>query len=181
MQQEKIKNYTLTGSIHTLQVRSPDEVTETMQEVQDCIAASSREDKGQKVTTAVINPNKLMGDCFKFSEFSIAFETILTGAGIENYSIMRADLRLDSYDPEHYHLYSKLHKYLISALAVKYKVKNAYKTNNLFTQEQLSIAIKTIIFKQKTITAVKNQNSQKIIQKQQNHGWRSALHQGAGD
>ena len=55
---------------------------------------------------------------------------------------MRVDLRLDSYDSEHYRLYAKLHKYLLSCLAVTYKVRNVYKTENLFTNQLLSMAIK---------------------------------------
>ena len=55
---------------------------------------------------------------------------------------MRVDLRLDNYDSEHYRLYAKLHKYLLSCLAVTYKVRNVYKTQNLFTNQLLSMAIK---------------------------------------
>lgn len=55
-------------------------------------------------------------------------------------------MRFDSYEPDHYRKYQKLNRYLISALAVTYATKNNYKTINLFSQRQLSIAVKNDYF-----------------------------------
>lgn len=143
MNQKKLAQYELTGSIHTLSVKSTGMPIDIQEEVKDCIESSSRSTKKDVVTTTTkINPNKLMGDVFSYSEFLPAYETILAGAGILDPEVMRADFRLDNYDPAHYLKYAKLNKYLISALAVTYKVQNVYRTVNLFTQKQLSIAIK---------------------------------------
>ena len=54
--------------------------------------------------------------------------------------------RFDSYDLQHYREFSKLNRYLISALAVTYSVKNCYCSVNLFSQKQVSIAIKNRYF-----------------------------------
>lgn len=141
----KLRSYKLVGSMHTLAIKSPGLVEEVQDEVSNCIASSSRT-QDETTTTSIINVNKLMGDVFKYSDFKTTFETILAGAGIDEYKIVRADMRFDSYDKEHYRQYKKLNRYLISLLAVTYKVKNAYRTTNLFTQKQLSVAIKNKYF-----------------------------------
>ena len=146
MNKQKLENYNLTGSIHTLSVKSPGIVEDIQKEVLNCITANSRTKNNQPTTTSIINPNKLAGDVLTYSEFETVFNTILTGAGIKNYNIVRADMRFDNYDPEHYRSYAKLNRYIISALAATYKVRNAYRTENLFNHQQLSVAIKNDYF-----------------------------------
>lgn len=146
MNEQKLKEYNLTASVHTLSVKSEGAVDDVQPEVSNSIIATCQNKNGMPVTTSIINPNKLHGDVFTYSEFETVFDTILAGAGIGDYKIIRADLRLDSYDETHYRQYAKLNKYLISLLAVTYKVKNCYKTINLFSQEQLSVAIKNRYF-----------------------------------
>lgn len=143
MNKEKLNDYHVTGSIHTLSVKSPGQV-EIDPDVARCIDAAYSRNKDR--TTSIINPNKLMGDLFKYSEFETAFESILAASGINDYNIVRADMRFDSYDPDHYRRYAKLNRYLISLLAVQYKVENCYRTENLFSQRQLSVAIKNKYF-----------------------------------
>lgn len=145
MNKDKLQKYNLTGSIHTLSIKSDGLVENVDEDVSKCIITSSQAKEG-RTTTSIINPNKLMGDLFTYSEFDTAFNTILIGAGIEDYSIVRADMRFDSYDTEHYKAYAKLNRYLISALAVTYAVDNCYRTTNLFSQKQLSVAIKNRYF-----------------------------------
>ena len=145
MDKQKLNNYKLTGSIHTLSVKSDGVVEEVQPEVSDCIIASTHTKNGT-TTTSIINPNKLVGDVFAYSEFDTVLNTILAGAGIDKYTLIRADMRFDSYEPEHYRDYEKLNRYLISALAVTYKVDNCYRSENLFSQQQLSIAIKNKYF-----------------------------------
>lgn len=145
MNKQKLDNYNLTGSIHTLSIKSPGMVEDIQEGVSNCIISNSQAKNGL-TTTSVINPNKLVGDVFSYSEFETVFNTILAGAGIRDYNIIRADMRFDNYEPEHYRQYTKLNRYLISMLAVTYKTKNNYKTNDLFNQRQLSVAIKNDYF-----------------------------------
>lgn len=141
MNQKKLDDYCLTGSIHTLSVKSPGMVEDIDESVKNCIESCTKT-QGGRTTTSKINPNKLTGDVFTYGEFETTFETILAGAGIDEYEIVRADMRFDSYDPDHYKQYAKLNRYLVSAMAVTYSVKNKYRTTDLFSQQQLSVAIK---------------------------------------
>ena len=146
MKKDKLQSYALCGSIHTVAVKSQVVVEDVQEEVADCIKASTRHEKNGSVTTSIINPNVLCGDLKTFDECCTAMQTILAGAGIDEYSVIRADMRFDSYDLQHYREFSKLNRYLISALAVTYNVKNCYCSVNLFSQKQVSIAIKNRYF-----------------------------------
>lgn len=115
MKSEKINNYNLTGSIHTLQIKSTN-IPEIPAELQECISSSTRKIHGNIEAISIINPNKLLGDCFSFTEFEQSFSSILEECGVTDYNLMRVDLRLDNYDSEHYRLYAKLHKYLLFVL-----------------------------------------------------------------
>lgn len=145
MNREKLDKYNLTGSIHTLSIKSPGIVEDVQEGVLACIKSSSQTKDGV-TTTSIINPNKLLGDVFSYQEFQSVFSTILAGAGITDYNLLRADMRFDNYEPDHYKEYAKLNRYLISMLAVTYKVKNSYRTENLFNHKQLSVAIKNDYF-----------------------------------
>ena len=146
MNKIKLNDYNLTGSIHTLAVKSEGLVEDVQDTVQSCLITSSQERDGKRTTTSIINPNKLSGEIYSYSEFCTALDTILAGAGISDYSLVRADMRFDSFDPNDYHKYAKLNRYLISALAITYPTRNCYKTTNLFTQQQLSVCIKNKYF-----------------------------------
>lgn len=148
MNSNKLQNYILTASIHTMAIKSPgllDNVKDTL--ILKCITSSSQNQNGSRTTTSIINPNKLAGDLFRYSDFTAALDKIVAGAGInDEYKLLRVDMRFDSYDAQHYRLYAKLNRYLISALAVTYNVQNCYKTVNLFSEQQLSVAIKNKYF-----------------------------------
>ena len=141
MKSQKINNYKLTGSIHTLQIKSTD-IPDIPANLQECISSSTRKNHGSIEAISIINPNKLLGDCYSFTEFEQSFSSILEEVGVGNYRLMRVDFRMDSYKSEFYRVYAKLHKYLLSCLAVTYNVRNAYKTENLFSNRLLSMAIK---------------------------------------
>ena len=163
MNKKKLDEYNLTGSIHTLSIKSPGMVEDIQEDVSNCIVSNSRQNQNGTTTTSIINPNKLIGDVFSYSEFEAVFNTILAGAGIRDYNIIRADMRFDNYEPEHYRQYAKLNRYLISMLAVTYKTKNNYKTNDLFSQRQLSVAIKNDYFE------IENYDREAKSQNTENH------------
>lgn len=99
-----------------------------------------------QITTSIINLNKIEGDIFGFTDFKKKMDILSELVNIPQYKFIRADMRFDNYDSQHYREFAKLNRYLISMLAVTYKIKNAYKTDNLFSQSQLSIAIKNDYF-----------------------------------
>ena len=88
MKSQKINNYNLTGSIHTLQIKSSD-IPEIPAELQECISSSTRKNHGKIEAISIINPNKLLGDCHSFTEFEQSFSSILEEVGVTDYNIMR--------------------------------------------------------------------------------------------
>lgn len=146
LKKDKRKKYNLKASIHTVSVKSDKILEEIPVEVDKCIVTSSRNKDGNIVTSSIINTNKLCGDLYTYDEFLTALDTILVNARIDKYEFIRADLRLDSYDESHYKEFAKLNRYLISAIAVTYKVYNCYRTLDLFSNDQLSVAIKNRYF-----------------------------------
>ena len=146
LKNDKRKRYRLKASIHTVSVRSDKLLEEIPIEVAKCITTNSRKRDGDIVTSSIINVNKLYGDLYTYNEFQATLDTVTMNAGIDKYKFIRADLRLDSYDENHYKEFAKLNRFLISALAVAYRVSNCYRTLDLFTSEQLSVAIKNRYF-----------------------------------
>lgn len=164
---QKLKGYKLTGSIHTLTIKSDDEIRnmDIPDEIVSCISSNVRSSKDAVESFSVINPNKLFGDIYNFSEFQTALGTITAAAGIAKYKLVRVDMRFDSYDPKHYREYAKLNRYLLSALAVTYRVRNAYRTENLFNCQQVSVAIKNDYFEAENYDrAAKTQNTENHIE-----------------
>lgn len=143
MNQEKLEKYELQGSFHTLTVKTTGLIENGNKEFREVIKSNSNTD-GE--TTTTINLNKINGDLFTFQEFQDTFEMLRNSMGLDHYRFLRADFRLDNYDGSHYQDFAKLNKYLISAMALTYEVKNCYKTDGLFSQNQLSIAIKNDYF-----------------------------------
>ncbi len=144
MNQNKLKQYNLTGSFHTFTVTTEGLIDEKSESLKDVYKVTVNQDNTRSTTT--INLNKINGDLLSFDDFKEKFEIFRESIGMENYRFNRADFRLDSYDKEHYQAFLKLNKYLISAVALTYNVKNCYKTDNLFSHKQLSIAIKNDYF-----------------------------------
>lgn len=144
MNQEKRKKYVLTGSYHTLEIKSKETVPTQNKQISRCITTKINSEG--TIATSKINSNKLVGDIFTFSEFKKILDIILKENGINEYRITRADMRLDNYNEEHYQAFAKLNKYLISAVALTYSIKNRYKTVELINENQLSIAVKNDYF-----------------------------------
>lgn len=158
MNKQKLLDYNLTGSIHTLQLKTQGDVGSVQDQVVPCITVNTQHINDDIVSSCLINPNKLTGDLYTYSDFETAFQTILVGAGIVDYRLVRVDLRLDNFDQDHYRRFAKLNKYLISAMAIAYPTRNCYRTVNLFSQEQLSIAIKNRYFELENYDKVAESN-----------------------
>lgn len=144
MKIEKRKQYKLTGSTHTLELKSPEYEQSKDRNINECITTRINETGTEAISK--INPNKLHGDIFSFSEFREVLHTILEESGIDKYRLTRTDLRFDNYESEHYKAFAKLNKYLISAMAMAYCTKNNYRAEDLFTGNQISLAIKNDYF-----------------------------------
>lgn len=147
MNQNKLKDYKVTASIHTLAIKTNGNMEDVPEVFKEAITSSSRINGKNISTTSIINLNKVAGEIYQYSRFKETLELMMFTTGIcDDYSIVRADLRLDSFNEEYYRAYAKLNRYLISMLAVTYQVRNTYKTTDLFSQQQRSIAIKNKYF-----------------------------------
>lgn len=131
-----MNDYNLTAGIHTLSVKTPDEVLQTP----EISRVSKNPTTG--ITTLKINPNKLNGFITSYPDFLSTMEVILNNAGISTVDLVRVDMCFDSYDATHYQKYAKLNRLLISTLAQAYCVQNNYRTTGLFSSEQRSVAAK---------------------------------------
>ena len=93
-----------------------------------------------------MNLNKLDGDILNFKKFVEKFDETMDFLGIRDYQLQRVDLRLDSYEPGFYEQFYKIHRYLISGLAVAYAVKNSYATSGIFSEDKRSVAVRANYF-----------------------------------
>lgn len=142
MKKSKLDTYDLTGSIHTLQLKTQDEALPVQEYIENKTIKKFSSYSDGTTFSVTLNPNKLEGDILTYGEFRKIFRKILSQMGIQDYNLLRVDFRLDNYEPEHYEKFQKLNRYLISLMAVSRSVKNKYRTTDLFTQKQLSVAIK---------------------------------------
>lgn len=145
MRLEKRNKYRLTGSVHTLTIKtSSGKVKPLSQQAQDCLK-KNREHLtpfGELESTITINPNQYFADCFTFTGFEATLKKIFDDCKIGDWVFVRTDFRLDNYDPEHYQAFTKLNRYLLSSLSIAYKLKNNYLTHDLLTLRQKTQAIK---------------------------------------
>lgn len=145
MNPKKLEEYKVTGSIHTLQVSVPYPINEDYIDpiVDSCIDITSKKRKDGTVESMIkINPNKLKGEVLNYMALKSTLESINSELNVENPMIVRADMRFDSYDQNHFIKYTKLNRFLISLVADTYQVKNCYASEDLFTSRKLSMAIK---------------------------------------
>lgn len=102
---------------------------------------------GEIYYTLQLNPNKILpGTMIKsYSEFEAVLEQILKDieADVKQVELIRVDLSLNSDYEEDYKLFKKLNKALICGIAEANKVQNCYQSQDLWTCESLSIAIKS--------------------------------------
>lgn len=138
-------NYHLLAGIHTISIKTPEPliVPKVYQKVVTSVTHNSQENP---IYTSKLNLNKLTLDIYEYSYFQEQLQMLLDSAGITEYRIVRADFRFDMFEPDEYARFAKIHRYLISLLATQYQVTNAYRTVNLFSQKQLSVAIKNKYF-----------------------------------
>ena len=146
MDKKKLSIYKLTGSIHTLQIQVPGRVIVPKEMRKDgtakVIYTPPKERENDLNTHIKINPNTLNGDLLSFGEYERSMQEIINRLEITEYRLSRADLRLDSLQEGFFQNYWKLHRYLISGLALEYGVRNRYKTEDLISDDKLSLSVK---------------------------------------
>lgn len=144
MNKLKLFDYELKGSIHTIELKTKNELAEVLDDkVKKCIKRIEVCDNQNKI---VLNLNRYEEELYTFTDFLRVFLIVMEALNIKSYTITRVDFRLDSFDDNHYQLFAKLNKYIISLFATTYSVRNAYKTVKLFSEKQLSVAVKNKYF-----------------------------------
>ena len=136
-----LKDYHLLAGIHTISIQTPEPLI--VPEAYKSVVSSISQNKEKNPTNSIkLNLNKLGPNIYTYSEFQESLTELMESVGCNNYIITRADLKFDMFDSEDYQKFSKLNRFLISMLAAAYSVSNSYKTMQLFSQKQLSVAIK---------------------------------------
>lgn len=149
MKLQKVKNYLLTGSIHTVMIityKKNLDKEALPEKIKNCIIGKIESNKEKSYIK--LNPNKLHGDLFTFSEFQEAMKEITgkDGLNLTSYYFRRVDFRLDNYDPGFYEEYWKLNNCLILVTMVTYKSRNRIKTEDPLTFDKKTIAFKNADF-----------------------------------
>ena len=148
MKKIKMEQYNQIGSIHTATIvttKTDINTDDLPEEIQNCINAIST---SGNITKIIINPNKLNGDIFTFSGFKNAMDIITgeNGLNLEEYYFRRVDFRFDSYDPDFFESYEKLHRYIVALIAVTYKTRNQIESIDLFDLDLKTIVAKNDYF-----------------------------------
>lgn len=146
MTNEELKNFILCGSIHTLSIRTMDDVKAVPKSMKKTVRCISRKTERGMQTTCFLNLHLIDGEIYSYLQFKEKLDMVLRFLGISEYKVIRVDFRFDSFESGHYQKYAKLNRYLISMLACAYSVKNKYRTSDLFSQKQLTVAIKNKYF-----------------------------------
>lgn len=156
MKIEKRKNYfqTLTlNGIDTLSGYIPQQVTQA--EIKNGVGVNLNQCNFQTKasrTFLLINPNKRAGESEKlitnYSEFVEKMTYILSsiGSNLSEFDVVRCDFCFNSTEKGSFREFQKLHKLIISCLALCYYVKNCYISNDLWDGSGLSVAIKADTF-----------------------------------
>lgn len=136
-----LDGYKLTAGIHTISIQTEEQANAELKKTSAAVK-SIKYNKQTKKTNIILNLNKIDGFIYSYDEFVEKLSTVLEELGIDACKIIRVDMCFDSYDAEHYHKYAKLNRLIISMFAQAYSIDNRYRTNDLFTNKQLSIAVK---------------------------------------
>lgn len=147
MKLEKRKNLHYVGSPHTSQGTTDDmiDISQASDSVQQCITKnySLTDSAGNKRNVIRFNFNNIGSlPITRYTDYLKAMNIVLSEIGAKEIYWTRVDFRLDSDNPTYFNEFYKLHKLLISCLAIEYKTKNNYSTNELFSGSSLNVAMK---------------------------------------
>ena len=125
MDKNKLNNYILTASIHTVEVHGGN-IADFLG--MDCRLVKPHQNinksTGEIVCHCIINPHYYVVDeILKYSEYEEVMASILEQANVTDYEYDRVDIRLDSYE-ENYQDYFKLNSLLLGLFTMRYMFKN---------------------------------------------------------
>lgn len=129
MNKDKLKNYNLTASIHTVGLKSKVDPVLPPNVDLDIIRASFMQKT--KMHMVRVNPNKLHGDIFAYSEFNATMHQLCQAMRITP-TYYRCDIRLDSYEYT-FNVYYKLNLLLINLFSILFNDPNGQAVSHLLT------------------------------------------------
>lgn len=129
MNKKKLENYSLTASIHTVNLRSEDKPLLPKIVSLGIIRSTYFQQKG--VWSLRINPNELHGDIFAYSEFNATMHELCQALQIVP-TYYRCDIRLDSYEYT-FKTFYKLNVLLINLFSILFNDPNGQAVSHLLT------------------------------------------------
>lgn len=151
MQKSKRDRYigNMYAAMHTLSGVTEQEADQVAAEQHPCVKVCTRRkvrNEDAQETYLQLNPNKgyEAGEMIRSApEMQQAIKQTLQDVGVdpETFVIRRADLSYNSPDPDDYRLFQKLNRLLICCLAYEYRIDNCYRSEDLWSFDQLSIAV----------------------------------------
>lgn len=139
MNKKKLENYSQTASIHTVTIRS--EGKPLLPKTADLGVIRSTYMQRVGMWYLRINPNKLHGDIFAYSEFCANIEYLCSGMKITP-TYYRCDIRLDNYE-ENFESFYKMNLLLISLFSILFNDSNGQAVSHLLTCSKVFTDIST--------------------------------------
>lgn len=130
MNKTKLEKYNLTGSIHTVTIKSAKEPS--LPEKANLEVLRSTYLTKTKQCSTRINLNKLGGDIFSYGEFRAAMYELTQHLQIPDYTYYRTDIRLDSYE-DNFKEYYKLNLLLINLFSILFHDPNGQAVSHQLT------------------------------------------------
>ena len=125
MDRDKLVNYELTASIHTVEIHSNRRPLHGVlgEEVIKVTCKPGRK-TGKLISRSIINPHEYgYGEITNYSLYEEAMSEITEEVGLRNYEYSRVDIRLDCFE-DNYLEYVKLNGLLLGLFSIAYKVIN---------------------------------------------------------
>lgn len=139
----------LYAAVHTLSGVTQQEADQAKAELHPCVKICTQRkvrNEDSQETYMQLNPNKVVesgGMLRSAADMEQVLDQTLRSVGVdlETFVIRRVDLAFNSEDPQDYRLFQKLNRLLICCLAYEYKIDNCYRSEDLWSFDQLSIAV----------------------------------------
>ena len=141
MKKNKINEINIYMGIDTIQVKSKTAI-EFNSELYPFVKSDIVRKSDNSYSYYVLNPDKANNNIgiYNYADYSKALDYMLDSIALDEPIKSRIDFRFDSFD-DNYNELAKLNKVLLLLITVKYKVSNRYKSQDLLTEEALTMRI----------------------------------------
>jgi hypothetical protein len=145
LKNKNLADYSLTASIHTVQIRSSYVAAfQTMDDKMVKVRQTLDNETGEHISHSIINPNNYgVGELLKYSQYEAVMSALMKKAGVSDYKYDRIDFRFDSYEDTFLEYY-KLNSLLLGLFTMEYKFRNNEPTESVgqITRSKQGVGIK---------------------------------------